>query len=83
MFEFVLSLFTGGNAVFLLLGGAIIAFFAHGARQRAVGARKEREKQEAERLKARTEADQIEDAIAGRDPGDNRERLKQKWSTKR
>ncbi len=43
----LLSLIAGPNSIFLILGGAIIAFFAHGARQRAVGARKEREKQAA------------------------------------
>lgn len=83
MTSWLLSLIVGPNSIFLILGGAIIAFFAHGARQRAVGARKEREKQAAERQKAKTEADTIEDAIAGRDPDENRERMKQKWSTKR
>lgn len=81
--NWLLSLIVGPNSIFLILGGAIIAFFAHGARQRVVGRRLEREKQAAARQKAKTEADTIEDAIAGRDPGDNRERLKQKWSTKR
>lgn len=38
----------------------------------------ERAKRAQEELKARTQADEIEDAIAGRAPGENREKLK-RW----
>jgi len=46
---------------------------------RSSGAKAERQKQADERAKARTVADEIDDAVAGRAPAKNREELK-KWS---
>ena len=75
MFEFVLSLFTGGNSIFLILTGAIIAFFAHGARQRVLGARKERAKQDAAEKLARDVHDEIQNDIGTIPPDQARKEL--------
>ncbi len=56
----------------------LIAGLGWGYWQRLAGAKAERAKQDAERLKARTVADEIDDAVAGREPSENRERLK-RW----
>lgn len=58
---------------------AIIGAAGWGIHQRRAGAKSEQAKRNAERMKARTEADRIEDAIAGRDPDDNRSELR-RWS---
>lgn len=58
---------------------AIVGALGWGLHQRRAGAKAEQDKRAAERLKARTEADRIDDAVAGRDPHDNREELR-KWS---
>lgn len=58
---------------------AIAGAIGWGFHQRRAGAKAEQAKRAAERLKARTEADKIDDAIAGRDPDNNREELR-KWS---
>ncbi|MBE0702129.1 MAG: hypothetical protein IH582_03005 [Afipia sp.] len=58
---------------------AVAGALGWGLYQRREGAKSEKAKRDAERLKSRTEADRIEDAIAGRDPDDNREELR-KWS---
>lgn len=57
----------------------ISAALGWGAYQRGAGAKAEKAKQAEERLKARTLADEIDDAVAGRDPATNREKLK-RWS---
>ncbi len=49
----------------LAIGALFIAFLGWGFNQRLVGARKERAKQAAERLAARSEADKIDQAVAG------------------
>lgn len=54
--------------------GVIFSFFLGQTK----GASKERAKQDAERLEARTIADEIDDAVAGRETSENRERLK-RW----
>lgn len=51
---------------------------AWGFRQRRAGANAERAKQAAREAKARGVADEIEDAIAGRSPEENRKELR-KW----
>lgn len=58
---------------------AIVGALGWGLHQRRVGAKAERAKRTADRLKARTEADRIDDAVAGRDPDANRAELK-RWS---
>jgi len=58
---------------------AIVGALGWGLHQRRAGAKAEQAKRTAERLKARTEADRIDDAVAGRDPDANREELR-KWS---
>lgn len=59
-----------------LLGVAALVFGAFKVRQSGVDA--ERAKQAQAEAKARTEADRIDDAIAGRSSDDNRKRLS-KW----
>ena len=56
----------------LAVGGALL----WGLRQRSAGAAKERAKQAAADAKARTIADEIDDAVAGHDPSENRKELK-------
>lgn len=75
--DLILSLIPGGQVAAIL--AAIVAFFGWTMRQRVIGARKERERNAADRLKAREEADRIDDAIAGRDAKTNRDELKL-WS---
>jgi len=64
-----------------LIGGAgvlfalALAFF----KGRSSGARKEQDRQRAARDRTNRDIDNIEDAVAGREPDENRERLK-KWS---
>lgn len=58
---------------------AIVGALGWGLHQRRAGAKAEQAKRMAERMKARTEADRIDDAVAGRDPDTNREELR-KWS---
>lgn len=58
---------------------AIVGALGWGLRQRRAGAKSEQARRTAERLKARTEADRIDDAVAGRDPNANREELR-RWS---
>ena len=64
--------------ILAILGGIILAIGAL-FKGRIDGAAKERAKRTEERLKARTIADDIDDAVAGRAPATNREELK-KWS---
>lgn len=73
----MLDILFGGNGVFLALGGGLLAAAIAWLRGRATGARAERERRAAERLKSMTEAQKIDEAIAGRDTGENRKRLKQ------
>lgn len=62
----------------IILGGAALVgmFFA-----RRSGVKAERAKQAQAELRARETADEVEDAIAGRSAGENRERLK-RWGRK-
>lgn len=62
-------------------GGALIAAIAWGFHQRLAGAKAERNKQVAANAAAATEGQKIDDAVAGRAPDANRERLG-KWSPK-
>ena len=74
----MIALLLSNPLIVAIFGGVvavIVAFFGGNVR----GSRRERDKQAAERLKARKEADEIEDAIAGRSPEENRQRLR-KWA---
>lgn len=72
MFSSLTTLLMAGGAALL----AIILAFMKG---RLDGAKLERANQATREAKARSEADAIDDAVAGRTPQENRERLK-KWS---
>lgn len=74
----ILSIFTG-NGFLIGLGGVLAMIAAAFFKGRSAGKQAERDKQAGERLKARTEADRIDDAVAGRDPDENRKELR-KWS---
>lgn len=71
----LLSLIAGPNSIFLILGGAIIAFFAHGARQRHVGAKLERQKNDAAEKRAREEHDEVQNDIGVLAPDQARKEL--------
>ena len=75
----LLSLLTGPNGILVGLGAVLIAIVGAFMKGRISGAAKERAKRTEERLKARTIADDIDDAVAGRAPATNREELK-RWS---
>ncbi|PRD40861.1 hypothetical protein C5748_24820 [Phyllobacterium phragmitis] len=78
MLEFLLSFLTGPNGLFTGLGALLIAALGLYLKGRVDGGGLERSKQAEREAEARTVSDEIEDAIAGRDAGTNRERLK-KW----
>jgi hypothetical protein len=64
--------------ILIAIGAVILAALGWGFHQRKAGAEFEREKQAAREAKARTIADEIDDAVAGRSPDDNRKELG-KW----
>ena len=66
------------NPTVLAIVGAILAALGWGYSQRRAGAKTEREKQAARERKARTIADEIDDAVAGRSPIDVEKELR-KW----
>lgn len=67
------------NPTILAIGAGVIAVAGAWFKGRLSGAKAERNKQAAEEAEARTEGQRIDDAVAGRSPDDNRERLG-KWS---
>lgn len=69
----------GADGIFYLLGAAVIAALIAFFKGRLDGAKLERAKQAASEAKARDISDEIDDAIAGRSPDDNRRALR-KWS---
>lgn len=71
--------FVLNNPTILAIGAAILAGLGFGFQQRLAGAKAERNKQAAQDAKAATEGQKIDDAVAGRLPDDNRERLS-RWS---
>jgi hypothetical protein len=77
----LLSLVPGGGITALF--AALVAFLVGAAglfiKGRSDGRRDERARQAARERKARTIADEIDDAVAGRSPDDNREELR-KWA---
>ena len=80
MISAALAFFTTNPTIIAIMGG-IIAAIAWGFRQRLAGASAERAKQAASQSKAVSEAQAIDDAIAGRAPAANREELGT-WSPK-
>lgn len=68
-----------GNPLVAAAGAALIAFLVGIMKGRVTGAQRERDKQARERLEARTEADKIDDAIAGMSDAEVIER-QSKWS---
>lgn len=70
-----------GKAATYFVGAAIVigAFVATYVRGRLSGSAIERQKQAASEAKAKTVADEIDDAVAGRSPDANRDALKD-WS---
>ena len=54
----------------------LLGVFGYGYSQRRAGAAKEKARQAASEAKARTIADEIDDAVAGRTAEENRKRLK-------
>ncbi|MES0040007.1 ABC transporter permease [Mesorhizobium sp. M0091] len=69
------------NPTVLAIGAAIIGALGFGFQQRLAGAKAERNKQAADNAAAATEGQKIDDAVTGRAPDVNRERLG-KWSPK-
>lgn len=73
--------FLTTNPTLIAIMGGIIGAIAWGFRQRLAGAAAERAKQASAQSKAVSEAQAIDDAIAGRAPATNREELS-RWSPK-
>lgn len=71
--------FVLSNPTILAIIGGIVAALGFGYQQRRAGRKAERAKQDRERLESITEAQRIDEAIAGRDPDKNREELG-RWS---
>ncbi len=82
MMDLITSLLGGSNAIFAALGAVLMFVVGAFFKGRSSGKAAEREKQRKEEEKARTIADEIDDAVAGRSPASNREELK-RWSPKR
>lgn len=76
MMDAIFSLIPGGSLMAVLV--AIIGALGWGFHQRASGARAERAKQARDRIESMTEAQKVDEAVAGRDAETNRERLK-RW----
>lgn len=70
--------FASNPTIIAILAG-IVGVIGWGFKQRLAGAAAERAKQAASEAKARDIADEIDNAVAGRTPEENRERLR-KWS---
>ena len=67
----------GADGILYALGAAVIVALVAFFKGRVDGAKLERAKQHEREAKARKVADEIDDAVAGRSPDANRERLKQ------
>lgn len=74
-----LFLWLASNPTIIAIVGGILAALGYGYSQRRAGAKTEREKQQAEQRKARTIADEIDDAVAGRSPSEVEKELS-KWA---
>lgn len=71
-------IWLASNPTVIAIVGGILAALGWGYSQRRAGAKTERAKQDAREAKARTIADEIDDAVAGRSPDENRKELG-KW----
>lgn len=68
----------GVDGILYALGAAVVVAFVAFLKGRLDGAKLERAEQVKREAKARDISDEIDDAVAGRSPDDNRGRLK-KW----
>jgi hypothetical protein len=75
----LLSLLTGGNGLIAGLVAALVGAAALFFKGRSMGANSERDKQIKRDAAAMSEAQKIDEAVAGNDPDANRNELK-KWS---
>lgn len=76
----ILTMLAAKAAPFAIAGGALLlSWLGFYVRGRLSGAKLERQKQAASEAKAKTVADEIDDAVAGRSPNANRDALKD-WS---
>lgn len=66
----------GADGIFYALGAAVLVALAAFFKGRLDGAKLERAKQTEREAKARDISDEIDDAVAGRSPDENRGRLK-------
>lgn len=78
MTDLIVSLISGGNGLFVVLGLVLTLLAGGFVKTYRAGKKSERANHERERLEALTESEKIEQAIAGNDPDVNREKLK-KW----
>lgn len=69
------------NPTVIAIIAGIVGALGFGLQQRRAGAKSERVKQARRETEARDVSDEIDDAVAGRVPSDNRDRLK-KWGPK-
>lgn len=79
--ELLLSLVSGGGGIFAVIAAIIAAIGAAYLKGKASGTSAERIKQSARDAEAMTEAQKIDEAVAGNAPIDNREALK-RWGKK-
>ncbi len=75
----LLSLLTGGNGIFIGIAAVIAAIAGAWLKGRSSGANAERDKQLKRDAAAMSEAQRIDQAVAGNDPDENRKELG-KWS---
>jgi len=75
----LLSLLTGGNGLITGLVAVLIAVGGAWLKGRSMGANSERDKQIKRDVAALSEAQKIDEAVAGNAPDENRKELK-KWS---
>lgn len=74
------SLLGGGNGLFAVLIAALVGTIVAYFRGSANGSQRERAKQDRARIEAMTEAQKIDEAIAGRDAQTNRKELSDRWA---
>ena len=75
MFSAVLAWLLSNPTIIAIIA-AVVGALGYGYSQRRAGAAKEKARQAASEAKARTIADEIDDAVAGRTAEENRKRLK-------
>ena len=80
MLSAILGFILSNPTIIAIIGG-IVAALGFGVHQRRAGAKAERAKHDRERLESISEAQRVDDAVAGRDADENRKRLS-KWSAR-